>query len=52
LAVSSRNMSSHQGQSRGVGGHGVATGDRNATRPLLDISVDNPFVEGSLLRQL
>ncbi|KAJ5919594.1 hypothetical protein N7454_009429 [Penicillium verhagenii] len=33
-------------------GHGVATGDRNATRPLLDMSPDNPFQEGSLLRRL
>ncbi|KAJ5958052.1 uncharacterized protein N7479_005202 [Penicillium vulpinum] len=33
-------------------GHGVATGDRNATRPLLDVSPENPFVDGSLLRQL
>ncbi|KAJ5365967.1 hypothetical protein N7517_008853 [Penicillium concentricum] len=33
-------------------GHGVATGDRNATRPLLDMSPENPFADGSLLRQL
>lgn len=33
-------------------GHGVATGDRNATRPMLDVSPENPFAEGSLLRQL
>ncbi|CAI7678521.1 unnamed protein product [Penicillium manginii] len=33
-------------------GHGVATGDRNATRPMLDMSPKNPFAEGSLLRQL
>lgn len=33
-------------------GHGVATGDRKATRPLLDMSPVNPFAEGSLLRQL
>lgn len=52
LAASSRNMSSHQGQGRAIGGHGVATGDRNATRPLLDLSGDNPFAEGSLLGQL
>ncbi|KAJ5089039.1 hypothetical protein N7532_007723 [Penicillium argentinense] len=31
-------------------GHGVATGDRNATRPMLDMSPENPFAEGSLLR--
>ncbi|OQE23780.1 hypothetical protein PENSTE_c008G02374 [Penicillium steckii] len=33
-------------------GHGVATGDRNATRPMLDMAPENPFAEGSLLRQL
>ena len=33
-------------------GHGVATGDRNATKPLLDMSPENPFADGSLLRQL
>ncbi|KAJ5641928.1 hypothetical protein N7490_005928 [Penicillium lividum] len=33
-------------------GHGVATGDRNATRPMLDMSPENPFAEGSLLSQL
>ncbi|KAJ5649261.1 uncharacterized protein N7484_002984 [Penicillium longicatenatum] len=33
-------------------GHGVATGDRNATRPMLDMSPENPFAEGSLLRKL
>lgn len=33
-------------------GHGVATGDRTATRPLLDMSPENPFADGSLLRQL
>ncbi|CAG8288622.1 unnamed protein product [Penicillium salamii] len=32
--------------------HGVATGDRNATKPLLDMSPENPFADGSLLRQL
>lgn len=52
LAASSRNMGSYPGQSRAIGGHGVATGDRNATRPLLDISGENPFAEGSLLRNL
>lgn len=52
LAASSRNMGSYPGQSRGIGGHGVATGDRNATRPLLDMSGENPFAEGSLLRKL
>lgn len=33
-------------------GHGVATGDRNATKPLLDMAPENPFSDGSLLRQL
>ncbi|KAJ5272381.1 hypothetical protein N7478_007506 [Penicillium angulare] len=33
-------------------GHGVATGDRNATRPMLDMSPQSPFAEGSLLHQL
>ncbi|KAB8067935.1 hypothetical protein BDV29DRAFT_185375 [Aspergillus leporis] len=33
-------------------GHGVATGDRNATKPMLDLSPENPFAEGSLLRDL
>jgi hypothetical protein len=33
-------------------GRGVATGDRNATQPMLDMSPDNPFAEGSLLRKL
>jgi hypothetical protein len=33
-------------------GHGVATGDRNATKPLLDMAPDNPFADGSLLRQI
>ncbi|RHZ53432.1 uncharacterized protein CDV56_104039 [Aspergillus thermomutatus] len=33
-------------------GHGVATGDRNATKPMLDLTPANPFAEGSLLRNL
>ena len=33
-------------------GHGVATGDRTARRPLLDMSAESPFAEGSLLRRL
>lgn len=46
--------SSHRGpsQSKAATGHGVATGDRNASRPLLDMSPESPFVEGSLLRKL
>ncbi|KAE8375396.1 hypothetical protein BDV26DRAFT_14749 [Aspergillus bertholletiae] len=31
-------------------GHGVVTGDRNASKPMLDLSPENPFAEGSLLR--
>jgi hypothetical protein len=33
-------------------GHGVATGDRNASKPMLDLTPANPFAEGSLLRNL
>ncbi|OJJ06100.1 hypothetical protein ASPVEDRAFT_311838 [Aspergillus versicolor CBS 583.65] len=33
-------------------GHGVATGDRNATKPMLDVKPQSPFAEGSLLRGL
>lgn len=33
-------------------GHRLVTGDRNATKPMLDLSPANPFVEGSLLRDL
>ncbi|KAL4747353.1 hypothetical protein BDW72DRAFT_183015 [Aspergillus terricola var. indicus] len=33
-------------------GHGVATGDRNATKPMLDVTLQSPFAEGSLLRGL
>ncbi|KAH1426513.1 hypothetical protein KXW98_005728 [Aspergillus fumigatus] len=33
-------------------GHGVATGDRNASKPMLDLTPPNPFAEGSLLRNL
>ncbi|KAL4791575.1 hypothetical protein BDV19DRAFT_291665 [Aspergillus venezuelensis] len=33
-------------------GHGVATGDRNATKPMLDVTPKSPFAEGSLLRGL
>lgn len=40
-------------QSNGVPiGHGVATGDRMATKPMLDMSDQNPFTQGSLLRGL
>ncbi|KAJ5737749.1 uncharacterized protein N7483_002874 [Penicillium malachiteum] len=45
------NARSTNAQSEPVG-HGVATGDRNATRPMLDMSPENPFAEGSLLHQL
>ena len=40
------------GQGKPFTGRGVATGDRNATQPLLDMSPENPFAEGSLLRKL
>ncbi|KAJ5191860.1 uncharacterized protein N7498_010845 [Penicillium cinerascens] len=40
------------GQSKPFKGRGVATGDRNATQPLLDMSPENPFAEGSLLQKL
>ncbi|KAL6234861.1 hypothetical protein BDW75DRAFT_155234 [Aspergillus navahoensis] len=33
-------------------GHGVATGDRNAMKPMLDVKPQSPFAEGSLLRGL
>ncbi|KAI9933075.1 hypothetical protein ASPWEDRAFT_42830 [Aspergillus wentii DTO 134E9] len=33
-------------------GHGIATGDRNAMKPMLDLSPVSPFAEGSLLRNL
>ncbi|KAL2821816.1 hypothetical protein BDW59DRAFT_149841 [Aspergillus cavernicola] len=33
-------------------GHGVATGDRHATKPMLDMSPQSLFAEGSLLRGL
>ncbi|EAW14888.1 uncharacterized protein ACLA_002990 [Aspergillus clavatus NRRL 1] len=38
--------------SSGPVGHGVATGDRNATKPMLDMTPASPFAEGSLLRNL
>lgn len=41
-----------QAQGQAPVGHGVATGDRNATRPMLDMSPQNPFAEGSLLHKL
>ena len=41
-----------QAQGQAPIGHGVATGDRNATRPMLDMSPQNPFAEGSLLHKL
>lgn len=33
-------------------GRGVATGDRHATRPLLDLTPQSQFAEGSLLRSI
>lgn len=50
LLASSARMPCGQGQA--FTGHGVATGDRTATRPMLDMSPENPFAEGSLLRKL
>lgn len=50
LLASSTRMSNSQ-RTAGTG-KGVATGDRNAARPMLDMSPESPFVEGSLLRQL
>jgi hypothetical protein len=49
LLAHSASTSSHRNPRTG---HGIATGDRNATRPLLDMSPENPFADGSLLRQL
>lgn len=40
---------SHGGKSKG---RGVATGDRNTTKPMLDLGPKSPFAEGSLLRNL
>ena len=39
-------------QSGQIVGHGLVTGDRNATKPMLDLSPKSPFVQGSLLRDL
>ncbi|EEA24131.1 hypothetical protein TMatcc_007205 [Talaromyces marneffei ATCC 18224] len=50
LVALSANIPSAQAGS-GVG-RGIATGDRHATRPLLDISPQSPFAEGSLLRNI
>ncbi|KAJ5563065.1 hypothetical protein N7461_001826 [Penicillium sp. DV-2018c] len=49
LLAHSTSTSSHR---KPRSGHGLATGDRSATRPLLDMSPENPFADGSLLRQL
>lgn len=50
LLARSANSNSVQGGT--PTGHGWVTGDRNATKPLLDLSPENTFVEGSLLRDL
>lgn len=47
-----RSVNSNTVQGGRPTGHGLATGDRNATKPMLDLSPENPFVEGSLLRGL
>ena len=52
LANASRQTSTHPHHSKVPAGRGVATGDRDATRPLLDMSDENPFTDGSLLKQL
>lgn len=49
LAASTRISNSQGTAGRGKG---VATGDRNAARPMLYMSSASPFAEGSLLRQL
>ncbi|EEH37263.1 hypothetical protein PAAG_07819 [Paracoccidioides lutzii Pb01] len=47
-----RSISTSHGHTPAVG-HGVATGDRNNfSKPMLDISQDSQFVEGSLLREV
>lgn len=33
-------------------GRGVATGDRDARKPMLDVKMESKFVDGSLLRQV
>ena len=38
-----------QGQDGGGTGHGVKTGDRSATEPLLDMTIEGPWAKGSLL---
>ncbi|KAJ5586688.1 uncharacterized protein N7459_002453 [Penicillium hispanicum] len=50
LASSSSRRTTSQGKPSA--GHGLTTGDRHATHPMLDMSPENPFAEGSLLRQL
>ncbi|KAL2010735.1 hypothetical protein VTN00DRAFT_6542 [Thermoascus crustaceus] len=45
-----RSMSISQGGKHT--GHGVATGNRNAGKPMLDLGPQNPFAEGSLLHDL
>jgi hypothetical protein len=49
VALSANSPSAQAGS--GVG-RGVATGDRNAARPLLDLTPQSQFAEGSLLRSI
>ncbi|KAJ5669852.1 hypothetical protein N7462_010922 [Penicillium macrosclerotiorum] len=52
LALSRKTSTRAQTKAAAPTGHGVATGDRSATRPMIDMSSENPFAEGSLLRKL
>ncbi|KAF7715734.1 Uncharacterized protein PECH_006136 [Penicillium ucsense] len=52
LANADRNPSTQPHHGKVSLGRGVATGDRDAARPLLDMSDENPFAEGSLLKKL
>jgi hypothetical protein len=51
IALSSSNDTGNAQANMSIG-RGVATGDRHATRPLLDLSPQSQFVEGSLLRNI
>ncbi|OKL64545.1 hypothetical protein UA08_00484 [Talaromyces atroroseus] len=53
IALSSGNNNTANAQANSTSiGRGVATGDRHATRPLLDLNPHSQFVEGSLLRNI
>lgn len=51
IALSSSNNTANTQANTSIG-RGVATGDRHATRPLLDMTPQSQFVEGSLLRNI